>query len=229
MASSVEEILRTAAPFSAMPEQDRAHLAAVTTVSSFAAGAKIFSEADPSEFLYTIVSGRVKVFKMTPSGKDIILGVFGSGDPVGSVAVFKGRPYPASAVAIEDTVCIRTSRDDLYSLLEKHPTVARGLLLGLTQRLIQLVNRVGELTGTRVEPRLARLFLRLVREIGREDRGGSFVPLALSRQELADMTGTTIETCIRVMSRWEKESTVHTDSDGFVVLDRATLQALANT
>ena len=175
------------------------------------------------------MSGRVKVFKMTPSGKDIILGIFGSGDPVGSVAVFKERPYPASAVAIEDTVCIRTSRDDLYALLDKHPTVARGLLLGLTQRLIQLVNRVGELTGTRVEPRLARLFLRLVREIGREDRGGSFVPLALSRQELADMTGTTIETCIRVMSRWEKESTVHTDPDGFVVLDRPTLQALANT
>lgn len=229
MPATADEILRTAAPFSSMPEEDRQHLAAVTQVCSFAAGDKIFSEADPSEFLYTIVSGRVKVFKMTPSGKDIILGIFGSGDPVGSVAVFKERPYPASAAAIEETVCIRTSRADLYALLERHPTVARGLLLGLTQRLVQLVNRVGELTGTRVEPRLARLFLRLVREIGREERGGHFVPLVLSRQELADMTGTTIETCIRVMSRWEKESTVHTDTDGFVVLDPRTLQTLANT
>ncbi len=229
MAPTPEEILRTATPFNALPEEDRRQLAAVTEVKSFAAGERIFSEADPSEFLYTIVSGRAKVFKMTPSGKDIILGVFGSGDPLGSVAVFKERPYPASAVAIEDLVCIRTSRDALYRLLERHPSIARGLLLGLTQRLVQLVNRVGELTGARVEPRLARLFLRLMREIGRDERGGVFVPLALSRQELADMTGTTIETCIRVMSRWEKEATLHTARDGFVVLDRQTLETLANT
>lgn len=198
-------------------------------MKSFAAGESVFREADPSDYFYTIVSGRVKVFKTTRSGKDIIWGVFGSGDPVGSVAVFKERPYPASVAALEDTVCIRISRSDLYTLLERHPSIARGLLLGLTQRLVELVNRVGELTGTRVEPRLARLFLRLARELGRDDRGGIFIPLPLSRQELSDMTGTTIETCIRVMSKWQKEETVKTDKDGFVVLDREALRALANT
>ncbi|MDH3423752.1 MAG: Crp/Fnr family transcriptional regulator [Acidobacteriota bacterium] len=229
MALTPEEVLRTARPFSALPDGDRQHLSAVAEVRSFAAGEVILREAEPSDFLYTIVSGRVKVFKMTPSGKDIILGVFGSGDPVGSVAVFKEHPYPATAVALEDTVCIRIPRTALFSLLERYPTIARGLLLGLTQRLVELVNRVGELTGARVEPRLARLFLRLAREIGREEGGGIFVPLALSRQELSDMTGTTIETCIRVMSKWQKEDTVHTGRDGFVVLDRETLTALANS
>ena len=228
MAQTPEEILRTARPFSALPKDDRRHLAEVAEVKSFATGEPILHEADPSEYFYTIVSGRVKVFKTTRSGKDIIWGVFGSGDPVGSVAVFKGRPYPASAAALEDTVCIRISRSALYTLLERHPSIARGLLLGLTQRLVELVNRVGELTGARVENRLARLFLRLAREIGREDRGGVFIPLPLSRQELSDMTGTTIETCIRVMSRWQKDETVHTAEDGFVILDRETLRALAN-
>jgi len=223
-----EELLRTAKPFSALPETDRLQLAAVAEVRSFAAGEAILHEADPSKFFYTIVSGRVKVFKTTRSGKDIIWGVFGPGDPVGSVAVFKEIPYPASAAALEDTVCIRISRSDLYVLLERHPSIARGLLLGLTQRLVELVNRVGELTGTRVEPRLARLFLRLAGEVGRQARGGIFIPLALSRQELSDMTGTTIETCIRVMSRWQKDGTVRTDKDGFVVLDQETLQALAD-
>ncbi|MCP4203225.1 MAG: Crp/Fnr family transcriptional regulator [bacterium] len=227
MVPSPEEILRTAKPFSALPEEDRLHLAEVAEVKSFAAGELILHEADPSEYFYTIVSGRVKVFKTTRSGKDIIWGIFGSGDPVGSVAVFKERPYPATAAALEDTVCIQISRSALYSLLEHHPSIARGLLLGLTQRLVELVNRVGELTGARVEPRLARLFLRLAREIGREDRGGIFIPLPLSRQELSDMTGTTIETCIRVMSKWQKDGTVHTDHDGFVVLDREALRTLA--
>jgi CRP/FNR family transcriptional regulator len=63
--------------------------------------------------------------------------------------------------------------------------------------------------------------------MGRPDRGGAFVPLALTRQELADMTGTTIETCIRIMSRWSKEGVVRTEKDGFVVLDRETLEAIA--
>lgn len=229
MAPTLEEILRTTKPFSALPEDDRRHLAEVAEVRQFATGDSILREADPSESFYSIVSGRVKVFKTTRSGKDIILGIFGSGDPVGSVAVFKERPYPASAAALEETLCIRISRSALFSLLERHPSISRGLLLGLTQRLVELVNRVGELTGARVEPRLARLFLRLAREIGREERGGIFVPLALSRQDLSDMTGTTIETCIRVMSRWQKEDTVHTSKDGFVVLDRETLRALADS
>lgn len=229
MTPTPEDVLRTANPFSALPDADRGHLAAVAEVKSFGLGEVIVHEAEPSDYHYTIVSGRVKVFKMTPSGKDIILGVFGSGDPVGSVAVFKERPYPATATALEETVCIRIPSAALFSLLERHPSIARGLLLGLTQRLVELVNRVGELTGARVENRLARLFLRLAEEIGRDERGGIFLPLALSRQELADMTGTTIETCIRVMSKWEKDDTVHTGKDGFVVLDRELLKALAGS
>lgn len=227
MGPSREEILERAAPFRALPPEDRAHLAAVAELRSFAAGDPLFHQGDPSTSFFSVVEGRVKVFKTSRTGKDIILGIFGPGDPVGSVAVFKARPYPASAAALERTVCVRIGRDNLYALLERHPSIARGLLLGLTQRLVELVNRIGELTGARVEPRLARLFLRLADEIGRADRGGVFIPLALSRQELSDMTGTTIETCIRVMSRWQKDRTVHTERDGFVVLDRETLETIA--
>jgi CRP/FNR family transcriptional regulator len=71
------------------------------------------------------------------------------------------------------------------------------------------------------------LFLKLSGEMGRAERGGVFIPLVLSRQELADMTGTTIETGIRIMSRWGKEEVVRTEKDGFVVLDRQTLEAMA--
>jgi CRP/FNR family transcriptional regulator len=96
----------------------------------------------------------------------------------------------------------------------------------MTQRLVELTNRVAQLSGGRVEARLARLFLKLS-EGGRPERGGVFVPLVLSRQELADMTGTTIETCIRVMSRWGKDDVIRTEKDGFVVLDQGTLEAVA--
>ncbi len=113
-------------------------------------------------------------------------------------------------------------------MLEQHPTLVRGLLLGLTHRLVELTNRLAELSGGTIERRFARLFLKLAAQMGRPDRGGTFVPLSLSRQELADMTGTTIETCIRIMSRWGKQHIVRTEKDGFVVLDRNALDAVAD-
>jgi len=102
------------------------------------------------------------------------------------------------------------------------------MCLYFTTRLVELTNRLAELTGGRIEPRFARLFVKLGSQMGRPERGGTFIPLALSRQELADLTGTTIETCIRIMSRWNKDGVVQTDKDGFVVLDAAELGRLAS-
>ena len=91
-----------------------------------------------------------------------------------------------------------------------------------------LTNRLVELTGGRVEPRFARLFLKLAGEVGGPARGGTFI-MPLSRQELADLTGTTIETAIRIMSRWGKQRTVVTEKDGFLLLDAKALDAHAAT
>ena len=225
--AAAEELLRSTPIFSRLSPADRSAVAAVSRVQDFAKGDLIFRQEDASEAIYAIVSGRVKVFKMTPAGKDLILEVFGPGDPLGAVAVYMNRPFPASAMALEDTTCVIIPRAAFFPLLETTPSLVRGLLLGLTVRLVELTNRLAELTGGRIEPRLARLFLKLAREMGRDERGGRFIPLALSRQELADMTGTTIETCIRIMSRWNKDALVRTEKDGFVVLDAAGLERLA--
>jgi CRP/FNR family transcriptional regulator len=224
-----EEAIRGTAMFKRLSQDDRQRLAGVSRLKAYAKGDQVFGEGDSSEFFSVVVSGRVKIVKTTPSGKDIILEIFGSGDPFGAVAAYEGRPFPASAVAIEDTVCLLTPRVAFFALLEQHPLLVRGLLLGLTQRLVDLTNRLTELTGGRVEGRVARLFLKLADGMGRPAPGGIAIPMALSRQELADLTGTTIETCIRIMSRWGKDEIVRTEKDGFVVLDKAALQALASS
>jgi CRP/FNR family transcriptional regulator len=84
-----------------------------------------------------------------------------------------------------------------------------------------------ELTGSHVEPRFARLFLKLADEMGRREGDRTVIPITLTRQELADLAGTTIETCIRIMSRWNKQDIVTTGKAGFVIVDRRTLEALA--
>ena len=227
MVDEVDAILARTPVFRKLAPPDRRRVAEATTVRQYPKGATIFEQDALADAFYTIAAGRVKIFKMLPSGKDLILEVFGTGDPLGAVAVYDERPFPASAVALEDTTCLSIPRPVFFRLLEEHPSLVRGLMLGMTVRLVELTNRLAELSGTRIEPRFARLFLKLAGDMGRQDRGGTFIPLALSRQELADMTGTTIETAIRIMSRWGKQAVVRTDKDGFVVLDRPALENLS--
>jgi len=226
--TSIDQILRETPSFRRLSAEDRQRVASVARVKTFAKGDTVFAEAEPSDFFYSVASGRVKVVKTLPSGKEVILEVFGAGEPLGAVAVYEGRPFPASAIAMDETSCILIPRASFFALLEQHPTLVRGVLTGLTLRLIELTKRLAELSGGRVEARFARLFLKLAQDVAKPNGDGAFIAIPLSRQELADMTGTTIETCIRIMSRWGKDDIVRTEKDGFTVLDVPALEALAN-
>jgi CRP/FNR family transcriptional regulator len=221
------DLLANAAIFRRLSAEDRARVAAVAHVAHFRRADIIFSEGDSAQSFYVVTAGRVKITKMAPGGHEVILEIFGVGDPLGAVAVYEGLPFPASATALEDTTCVLIPRQQFFALLERHPSLVRGLLLGLTTRLVEMTNRLAELTRTRVESRLARLFLKMGDQAGRTDARGFLIPTPLSRQELADLTGTTIETAIRIMSRWHKSGLVLTEKDGFVIADRKALEALA--
>lgn len=224
MSAPDDDLLRRLPFFRRLSPDLRGRVSAVAHLKDHDRGDLIFSEGDPSHAFMAIVSGRVKVFKSTPAGKEIILEIFGAGDPLGAVAVYEGAPFMASALALEPTQVLAIDQREFFRLLEDNPAFVRGLLSGLTIRLAELTRRLAELTGARVEARFARLFLKLCEQIGRTERGGVFVPMPLSRQELADLTGTTIETAIRIMSRWQKEDVLHTEKEGFVVLDRSALE-----
>jgi CRP-like cAMP-binding protein len=229
MPDQVDEVLRRTVIFRRLSSEDRQRVAAVATLREFDKGATLFQEGDPPDHLYTVISGRVKVFKTTARGTDVILEIFGPGDPVGAVAVYESRAYPASGIALEPTTCLLLPRQAFFALLESHPTLVRGLLVGLTHRLVELTTRLTELTGGRVEARLARFLLKLANDMGQRRADGIFIPLALSRQELADMIGTTIETSIRIMSRWGKEDVLRTEKNGFLIVDRDALESVAMT
>jgi CRP-like cAMP-binding protein len=224
--ASVEDLLRSSTLYRSLSSEDQQRLARVAIAKAYEKGDTVFAEGDLPEFLFTIVRGRVKVVKMIPSGKEIILEIFGPGDPVGAVVAYEGRPYPASAVAIEPASCILVRRSEFFALLERHPSFVRGFLTGMSQRIAELTRRIPEVAGGRVETRFAHLFLKLSERVGREHPEGRFVPMPLSRQELADLTGTTPETSIRIMSRWGKAGIVSTERDGFVVRNQGELTRL---
>src|SRR5262249_27030376 len=111
------ELLRITPIFSRLSPADRQTVAEVARVQEFARGDVIFEQESPSDAFYAIASGRVKIFKMMPNGKDVILEVFGPGDPLGAVAAYMDRPFPASAAALEETVCVIIPRAAFYRLL----------------------------------------------------------------------------------------------------------------
>ncbi len=218
-------------PFDAIPilaplrAEDRAALEPLCELRAYAKGDTIFAEGDPSTFIHFLFVGRAKIVKATPE-RDLILEILGPGEPVGAVAVFEERPFPASAIALEPSGTVSIPSREFFHLVERRPEIVRRLFAGLTLRLMALNRRLADMTGS-VEYRAARLFATLAERLGRPRDGGMFVPLHLSRQEIADLVGTTIETAIRIMSRWQKDGLVETDRDGFLIRRVADLKELA--
>jgi len=211
--------------FQSLKPQERESLRPLVRIRSYEAGETIFREGDPAVAFHFVIGGRVKIIKTSAAGRDVILEIFGPGDPVGAIAAYEERGFPAAAVALESTTLLSIPRHEFFALLNANPMLARGLLLGLTRRMIELTRKLAE-RSSRVEYRIARLFLALADRVGRRDGGGIRIPLALSRQEIADMVGTTQETAIRIMSRWGKEGTVSTDDEGFLLPDRRILEEI---
>lgn len=209
--------------FQNLKPAEREKLRPLVRMKTYEEEETIFREGDAAVSLHFILGGRVKIVKTAPDGRDVILEILGPGDPVGAVAAYEERDFPASAVALESTTLMSVPRHEFFSLLASNPALARGLLLGLTRRLMEMTRKLAE-RSTRVEYRIARLFLTLCDRVGRCDGPAYFVPLLLSRQEIADLVGTTQETAIRVMSRWSKEGLVVIEERGFRISSRASLE-----
>jgi len=227
MSPDSETLLRSCALFSRLSAEDRRKVAEISVERRYFKGEQVFAEGDPSDLIFTITAGRIKVVKAIPGGKELILEILGPGDPLGAIAAYESRPYPASAIALEEAVCIASKRAAFMALLETCPSLVRGLLGGFSLRVIELGKRLGEITGSRVEARFAQIFLKLSDRLGQPRGASVFVPLVLSRQDLADLAGTTMETSIRIMSRWGKEGVVLTEAGGFLVSSRDDLEGLA--
>jgi CRP/FNR family transcriptional regulator, nitrogen oxide reductase regulator len=210
--------------FQCLNADERKLLAPVCRAAPYEKGEEVFREGEPATDLCFVVIGRVKIVKAAP-GRDVILGLFGAGEPIGAVALFEGKRFPASAVALEPSTILRVPEREFFATIDAHPEMTRRLLQGLMLRQFEIARRLADLAGP-VEKRIARLLLMLARRMGRAEGDGFVVPFALSRQEIADLTATTVETAIRVMSRWGKEGVVVTGAEGFTIPDAPALQAL---
>ena len=221
------EQLRAVPAFKDLPSPSLEALADLAEPCFFSKGEEIFVEGDLTQSLYFIVSGRVKMFRHLANGRNLVLALFHPGEHFGTAAALGARACDASIVALDDTSCLSFDRAGLFGLLESRPELITEILPALTRELVECNNCIVEVACHRVETRLAHLLLKFTDSVGQPEEEGTFIPIPLSRQELADMTGTTIETCIRILSRRAKERVVDTLKNGFLVRDRTALEGLA--
>jgi CRP/FNR family cyclic AMP-dependent transcriptional regulator len=201
-------------------------LAARTVRKHFSAGQLLFSEGDPCSGLYIIATGRVRIFKTSVNGREQVLAVNIPGDSVAELPVFDGGPYPASAMAVEDTEIAFISRRDFYAYCKEHPEVALKVLSVVGARLRQLVGIIEELSFTTVRQRLIALLVKLAQSRGKAtDRGIEFA-LPATHQELANQLGTVRELISRNLMRLHAEGLLEVDARRIVVRDLKGLSAL---
>jgi CRP/FNR family transcriptional regulator, nitrogen oxide reductase regulator len=189
------------------------------------AGEFFFNEGSAAENLFVLTAGRAKLTELTPEGDQILPRFIGAGDAFGGAGAFGEPNYAISAEAIERSTALVLTPDTMRRVLQAEPLVAWNALRMMTGRLRELQHRYRQVITERVERRVARTLLRLSSDTGQPVEAGIEIKVAISLQDIAEMTGTTLFTVSRLMSAWRERRLIGGGREHLVVLD---VQALAN-
>jgi CRP-like cAMP-binding protein len=181
------------------------------------AGDRFFLQGDPASALYVLVQGQVRLTQVTPDGQQVILRLAGPNQMFGGIAAMGPAEYPASAEALVLSEALTWEGERLEPLFDHFPRLARNMMALMAEQIQDLQNRLREMATERVERRIARTLLRLIRHAGRKVEGGVLIDLPFTRQDLAEMTGTTLYTVSRTLSRWETEGITKNDRQEVLV------------
>src|SRR6266496_641765 len=163
---SNESVLRKTQLFARLTESEMRTLCSHVSKRCFGRGETLFSEGDPCHGLFIVAMGRIRIFKLSPSGREQVLAVEGPGSSFAELPVFDGGVYPASASALEDTEVLFISRKDFQSYCREHPDVSLKVLAVVGSRLRRLVGIIEDLSFTTVRQRLVSLLVRLAQRRG---------------------------------------------------------------
>ena len=219
MSGSTEAILRKTPLFASLTEIEMQALAARATRKRFQKNEQLFAEGDPCTGLYLVAAGKIRIFKLSPSGREQILAVEGSGSSFAELPVFDGGNYPAAASALEDTEVLFVSRRDFQNFCREHPDVALKVIAVVGARLRRLVGIIEELSFTTVRQRLIAVILRLARASHTRSKEGVHIELEKSHQDLAAELGTVRELVSRNLSRLEAEGFLNVEGRKIIVKD----------
>ena len=195
----------------------------IATEKEYKKGQLIFADGDEGTGFYLVIHGRVKVYKLSPEGKEQIMHIFGPGQPFAEVPVFAGSCYPANAEPLERSTLLFLPKKAFIDLIQKYPSLAMNMFASLSQRLKQFSNLIESLSLKEVPGRLASYLLYL------SDKNGSVdvFRLDIAKSQLASMLGTIPETLSRIFAKMADRKLVRINGPEITIVDREGLEDLA--
>lgn len=214
--------------FGELPPNDLDQLAASARRHTARQGELLFHQGSVADAFVFILSGRLRLVQHSMDGKDVTLSTFVPGDVVGLVVALLGDTYPGSAETLENVEVLIIPGTIVWQLMNDHGAFSIRVVRILSTRLQEAQNRIRELSTERVQQRIARSLLRLAQKVGvKEEKGSIRLDMRLSRQDLAQLNGTTLETVSRTLTTWEADGIVEAGREQIVILRPHTLVTIA--
>ena len=187
----------------------------------------VFTQDEPAHSFFVLLHGRLRVSQVTPEGQQIVMRFVSPGEMFGVAMALRRDTYPATATAVVDSLALVWPTESWPELVAAHPLLAVNLMESMGARLQEAHTRLREISTEEVERRIAHAVARLAEDSGRETPTGWLIDFPLSRQDIAEMTGTTLHTVSRIMSAWDAQGLVASGRQRIVVRDLPRLKALA--
>ncbi len=213
------DLIRKFTFFSDLQEEELGKIAAITIERNYKKNMIVFMEGEPGDAFYYIKSGKVKIFRTYEDGKEHTVHILGEGDVFGEVTLFSDSSYPASASIYEDAVIGMIKNADMEKLVTENAELSLKLIKILARKLFFAQQKIRDLAFNDVFARTAAQMLKLAGDYGKQVEKGLLIDIELSRQEMADMVGTTRETISRAISRFKKEKSIAEEKDRIIIVN----------
>lgn len=226
--ASIDRSLVAGMPlFAGVAPADLDALLAEARSARYPKNAAVFSQGEEAHSFFLLLHGHVRAAKTTPAGQQVVVRYITPGETFGVAVAIGLSHYPATATAVDESVALAWPSPAWPRLVERHPGLAANTLQAVGARLQESHNRVIEMATEQVERRVAHALLRLVQQAGRKVEAGIEIDFPISRQDIAEMTGTTLHTVSRILSAWESDGLVEGGRQRIVLRDPHRLFQLA--
>ncbi|MGE5679233.1 MAG: Crp/Fnr family transcriptional regulator [Pseudomonadota bacterium] len=211
--------LRQISVFSGVQEEYLEKIHQISLLRKYGKGRIIFMEGEPGEAFFYVKSGLVKISKLSGDGREHILHILNEGHIFAEVTLFSKTEYPATAEVLEDAEIGIIKNEDLEKLIMENPGLALQLIKYLNKRLVEAHMKIRNLALYDTYGRTAQALLKLAEDYGKKSSKGIELDLNISRQELANIVGTTRETVIRALMAFKKEHSIDIDKNTITIID----------
>jgi CRP-like cAMP-binding protein len=222
------ELLRRCPLFAGLKEDDLKRIRAIASLRQIEKKEILFSDGEETRGFYVILSGKVKLYKVSPEGKEQILHIVSAPDAFAEAALFLEGTYPAFAEAMTDCQLLYFPKRDFIQLIEKNPRLSINMIVTLSHYLKRFASLIEELSLKEVSSRIAKYIIDLSMKSSREGKGPKEVELDLSKTQLALKLGTISETLSRTLAKMKAKKIIDVNKNKIIILNREALEELAS-